>query len=99
MTLKIVVEAIKAAAIAMWTAITAATKPSAMLVVSTCCTKIIVATIAPGPAKSGVPKGTNAILESPSSPCFLAFPVKSSSATSNSNSAPAACSASIEIFR
>ena len=59
----------------------------------------MVATIAPGPAKIGVPSGTKAMFEFESSPYLEVFPVKSSRATNKSKSAPAACSASMEILR
>ena len=53
-----------------------------------CLTKIIVAAIAPGPAKSGVPRGTRATLTSPVFAGSASLPVRSSNATSNSSKPP-----------
>ena len=57
------------------------------------CTNSMVATIAPGPASSGVPSGTSATLEVDWLLGSSALPVSSSSATSRSSSRPAPCSA------
>ena len=62
-------------------------------------TKTIVATIAPGPASSGVPSGTSATLTSRTSAGVSLRPVSSSSATSSSSSPPAPCSAGSVIPR
>ena len=79
--LKIVVDAIKEIAMTTWTATTAAISPKLWAGVFICCTKIMVATIAPGPANKGVPSGTNAMFLSlePSPP--ISRPVRSSSET------------------
>ena len=98
MTLKIVVDAIKEIAMTTWTATTAAINPKLWEGVFICCTKIIVATIAPGPANKGVPNGTKAMFLSlePSPP--MSRPVRSSSDTYRRSNPPAACNASIETF-
>ena len=57
------------------------------------CTESIVATIAPGPASSGVPSGTRATLTSGTCERVGSLPVSSSSATRSSSSPPAPCSA------
>ncbi len=62
-------------------------------------TKTIVATIAPGPASSGVPSGTSATLTSLVWAGSSARPVRSSSATSSRSSPPAHCRAGREIPR
>ena len=96
----IVVEAMSAAAIAKCTAMTAPIKPATIEALSACCTKIIVATIAPGPASSGVPNGTSAMLPSSLSERPLPLPpVNKSSEIKSSNKAPAACIAAIETLR
>ena len=58
-------------------------------------TATMVATIAPGPASRGVPRGTSAALVATESGsgCSSALSVSSSSATSSNNSPPEICSA------
>ena len=61
---------------------------------SVCRTNTIVAAMAPGPANSGVPKGTKATLtSSAASGCELPLPVSRSSATSSNSNPPAPCNA------
>ena len=62
-------------------ATTAAIKPRLCAGVSICWTKIIVATIAPGPANNGVPRGTRAMFLSLPSVSPRSLPVRSSNAT------------------
>ena len=63
------------------------------------CTKTIVATIAPGPASSGVPSGTSATLTPllPDGCGSSIFPVSSSIATRSSSRPPAVWSAGSEM--
>ena len=65
---------------------------------STRCTNSIEATIAPGPASSGVPSGTMATLTLPlGASGSSSLPVSSSIATSRSSSPPEPCSAGSEM--
>ena len=66
---------------------------------STDCTNSMVATIAPGPASSGVPSGTSATLVPAVAVGSFSLSVSSSSATSSSSSPPAPCSAGSEMWR
>ena len=62
-------------------------------------TKTIVATIAPGPASSGVPSGTSATFTSRTSVGVSVRPVSNSSATRRSSKPPAPCRAGRVIPR
>ena len=64
---------------------------------STRCTNSITATIAPGPASSGVPSGTSAMLTSWLALGSFSLPVSSSSATRSSSSPPAPWRAGSEM--
>ena len=77
--------------------------PAAMAVTSgspsACCTNTMVATIAPGPASSGVPSGTRATLTSRTSAGSSWRSVSSSSATMSSSRPPAPCNAGMPMPR
>ena len=86
--------------ITTWVATTAPTTPTMEPTVWACAIDTITATIAPGPASSGIPSGTKATFtaSSPVSGCSMSLEVNSSIATKNNSTPPESFKDSIEIW-